>query len=191
LARDAPDPRQRRQRADAALNRKAILSHAYDVLTSGQEWSLNSIARGSGVANATLYRHFADREALILAVYEMELDRVTNAADQLLEDLPADEALEAWVAELAHYAMTKNGFADALRAATAPGSERYSDTYDRIVASLATLLDAAADAGAVRPGLNPDDVILAFAGLWQLDPTSDWQASAQRLYQLVLGGLAP
>ena len=189
MASDAQQPRERRQRADAALNRKAILSHAYDVLTSGQEWSLNSIAKGAGVANATLYRHFSDRDALILAVYDMELDRLTGAADRLLEDLPADEALEAWVAELARYAMTKNGFADALRAVTAPGSERYSETYDRIVGSLATLLDAAANAGVVRPGLSPDDVILAFAGLWQLDPNSDWQGRAQRLYHLVVGGL--
>jgi AcrR family transcriptional regulator len=191
LARDAQEPRKRRQRADAASNRRAILSHAYDVLTSGQEWSLNSIARGAGVANATLYRHFADRDALILAVYDMELDRVTSAAERLLEELPPNEALEAWVADLARYAMTKNGFANALRAATGPGSERYPDTYDRIVSSLAMLLDAAATAGVVRPGLSPDDVILALAGLWQLDPKSDWQGQAQRLYRLVVGGLRP
>jgi hypothetical protein len=32
-------------------------------------------------------------------------------------------------------------------------------------------------------------VILALAGLWQLDPASDWSAQAQRIYDIVLGGL--
>ena len=191
MARDAREPVKRRQRADAALNRKAILDHAYVVLTSGEQWSLNSIAKGAGVANATLYRHFADRDALILAVYDMELDRLTTAADRLLDALPPDQALEAWVAELARYAMTKNGFADALRAATAPGTRHHADIYDRIVAALEKLLDAAAEAGVLRPGLDADDVILALAGLWQLDPTSDWRGRAMRLYRIVIDGLRP
>jgi hypothetical protein len=41
----------------------------------------------------------------------------------------------------------------------------------------------------VRPGLDPNDVILALAGLMQLDPASDWNGQAQRLYYIVLGGL--
>jgi hypothetical protein len=32
-------------------------------------------------------------------------------------------------------------------------------------------------------------VILALAGLWQLDPASDWRAQAQRIYDIVLSGL--
>jgi hypothetical protein len=32
-------------------------------------------------------------------------------------------------------------------------------------------------------------VILALAGLWQLDPAGDWSAQAGRIYGIVLGGL--
>jgi hypothetical protein len=32
-------------------------------------------------------------------------------------------------------------------------------------------------------------VILALAGLFQLDPTGDWRAQARRIYDIVLGGL--
>jgi hypothetical protein len=32
-------------------------------------------------------------------------------------------------------------------------------------------------------------VILALAGLWQLDPASDWRAQAQRIYDIFLSGL--
>jgi hypothetical protein len=41
----------------------------------------------------------------------------------------------------------------------------------------------------VRAGLNPDDVILAFAGLWEIDPASDWKTRARALYRLVFTGL--
>jgi hypothetical protein len=36
---------------------------------------------------------------------------------------------------------------------------------------------------------TPDDAILALAGLWQLEPASDWSAQAQRIYDIVLSGL--
>ena len=40
-------------------------------------------------------------------------------------------------------------------------------------------------------GCDADDTILALAGLWQLDPTSDWRGRAMRLYRLVIDGLRP
>ena len=86
--------------------------------------------------------------------------------------------------------MTKHGLADALRKATTPGSDLSStDTYHAIVAALDRLLQANISAGTLRPGLDADDVILALAGLWQLDPASDWKAQAQRIYDIVLSGL--
>jgi hypothetical protein len=54
---------------------------------------------------------------------------------------------------------------------------------------LAKLIAAAVEAGNVKPGLRADDVILLFAGLFQMDPSSDWKAQSARLYTLVLQGL--
>ena len=87
--------------------------------------------------------------------------------------------------------MTKHGLADAMRAAATPGSELFDETYAPIVDALGRLLAAAETAGAVRSGLDPDDVILALAGLWEIDPTSDWKPRAARLYELILSGLRP
>ena len=90
------------------------------------------------------------------------------------------DALRSWVERLARYAVTKHGLADALRKATTPGSDlSSSDTYGAIVAALDRLLQANISAGTLRPGLDADDVILALAGLWQLDPASDWRAQAR------------
>jgi AcrR family transcriptional regulator len=178
------------KRSDARRNRDAILAAALEALTESSDASLNAIARRAGVGNATLYRHFRTREELVLATYEREVGQVVDAADILLEARAPLDALASWVARLARYAVTKHGLADTLRKAASPGSDLSStDTYTAIVAALGRLLQANIAAGTLRPGLDADDVILALAGLWQLDPASDWSTQAQRLYNIVLGGL--
>jgi AcrR family transcriptional regulator len=179
----------RARRSDAAQNREAILGVALAALTESADVSLNAIAKRAGVANATLYRHFPTRESLVLEVYRREVRQLVATADQLLADRAPGDALRAWVARLAQYAITKHGLADALRAAAAPGSELFEETYAPIVAALGRLLAAAEQAGVVRSGLDPDDVILALAGLWEIDPASGWKARAARLYKLIFAGL--
>lgn len=178
-----------RRRSDAAQNRELILAAATAALAESSQVSLNAIAKQAGVANATLYRHFPTRECLVLEVYRQEVQQVVDAADLLLATRAAADALREWVQRLARYAMTKHGLADALRTATGPGTTLFAETYELIVAALAKLLAAAERAGVVRPGLDPDDVILALAGLWEIDPASDWKTRARRLYDLVFTGL--
>ena len=178
------------QRSDARRNRDAIVAAALEALTESPDASLNAIAKRAGVGNATLYRHFQTREELVLAVYHQEVSGLVQSADSLLAEQPPADALRSWVERLARYAVTKHGLADALRRASAPGSDlSSSDTYGAIVAALDRLLQANIAAGALRPDLNAEDVILALAGLWQLDPAGDWSGQAQRIYGIVLGGL--
>ena len=178
------------KRSDGRRNREAILAAALEALTESPDASLNAIAKRAGVANATLYRHFPTREELVLATYRHEVRKLVDAADVLLQEQAPIDALRSWVERLASYAVTKHGLGDALRKATTPGSDLYStDTYAAIVAALDRLLQANISAGNLRPGLDAADVILALAGLWQLDPGSDWVAQAQRIYDIVLSGL--
>jgi AcrR family transcriptional regulator len=178
------------KRSDARRNRDAILAAALQAISESPDASLNAIAKRAGVANATLYRHFPTRGELVLAVYEQEVQRLVDAAGELLQEHAPIDALRSWVERLARYAVTKHGLADALRKATTPGSDLASTgTYVAIVAALDRLLQANISAGTLRAGLDPDDVILALAGLWQLDPASDWRAQARRIYDIVLTGL--
>ena len=185
-------PEAKARRADAEQNRSAIIEAAAQALAVDGEVSLNAIAKLAGVGNATLYRHFPTREALILEVYRREVSVLAETADELLQRHDPGQALERWVARLAQYAMTKHGLAQALRTVTASEISEdslFAETYQPIVAALGRLLSAAEAAGVVRAGLNPDDVILAFAGLWEIDPTSDWKMRARALYRLVFTGL--
>ena len=185
-------PEAKARRADAEQNRGAIIEAAAQALAVDGEVSLNAIAKLAGVGNATLYRHFPTREALILEVYRREVRVLAETADELLQRHDPGQALERWVARLAQYAMTKHGLAQALRTVTASEISEdslFAQTYQPIVAALGRLLSAAEAAGVVRAGLNPDDVILAFAGLWEIDPASDWKTRARALYWLVFTGL--
>lgn len=182
-------PDDTRRRSDAVRNRDAVLAAARDALTESADVSLNAIAKRANVANATLYRHFPTREQLVLAVYRQEVRHLVDAADQLLEQRDPADALEAWVTRLAQYAMTKQGLASALQAATRPATESFPDVYDPIVGALGKILVAAENTGSVRPGLRADDVILLLAGLFQMDPTTDWRDQTARLYRFVLTGL--
>jgi AcrR family transcriptional regulator len=178
------------RRGDARRNRDAILAAALEALTASPDASLNAIARRAGVANATLYRHFPTREDLVLAAYQQEVRKLVDAAGALLQRQAPIDALRSWVERLAGYAVTKHGLADALRKATGPGRDlSHAETYTAIVAALDRLLQANISAGTLRPDLDAVDVILALAGLFQLDPAGDWRAQARRIYDIVLTGL--
>jgi AcrR family transcriptional regulator len=178
------------KRSDARRNRDAILAATLVALTESPEASLNAIAKRAGVANATLYRHFSTREELVLATYEREVGKLVDAAEVLMREQAPIDALRSWVERLAGYAVTKHGLADALRKATSPGNDLSSTgTYSAIVGALDRLLRANMSAGTLRADLDAEDVILALAGLWQLDPASDWKRQAQRIYDIVLSGL--
>jgi hypothetical protein len=77
------------------------------------------------------------------------------------------------VDRLAHYAMTKHGLAEALGNATTPDSPLCAETYDLIVTALGKILAACEQVGSSRSGLDPEDVLLSLAGLWEIDPNSD------------------
>jgi AcrR family transcriptional regulator len=94
----SPPPPTRKPRADAERNRERILEAAKDVFTrDGAAASLDEIARRSGIGNATLYRHFPTRDALIEAVYRSEVEKLAAAEPRFASTMPPLEALRAWM----------------------------------------------------------------------------------------------
>ncbi|HHU08621.1 MAG TPA: helix-turn-helix transcriptional regulator [Intrasporangiaceae bacterium] len=78
-------------RADARANRAAVLSAARTLFAErGVEVPLRAVATEAGVGIATLYRHFPDRDALILAVAFDVLEDVHAVITRCEEDWDAD-----------------------------------------------------------------------------------------------------
>jgi AcrR family transcriptional regulator len=179
----------RPQRSDAQRNRERILEVALAELTLATDVPLSAIARKAGVGQGTFYRNFPNREALVLEVYRHEIRQVADAAAQLLETRPPDQALREWMDRLAQFAMAKVGLADALRQATGGPGSPAKPRHSAVMDALALMLKANEEAGTIRPGVTPEDFYLAIAGLWQIDPHGDWQARAGRLLELVMDGL--
>lgn len=177
------------QRPDAQRNRERILAVALVELTRAADTPVSAIAKKAGVGQGTFYRNFPNREALVLEVYRYEMQQVAETASQLLATRPPDVALREWMDRLARYGMAKAGLADALRTTASRYGSLSQLGHGPVTSALVLLLEANERAGTIRPGMTPDDFLLAIAGLWQLDPHGAWEPRAARLLDLVMDGL--
>jgi AcrR family transcriptional regulator len=176
-------------RADALQNRERILAVALAELTRSADVPLSAIAKKAGVGQATFYRHFPTREALVMEVYRYEMSQVEEFAVHLLQTRPPDQALREWMNRLAEYAMTKAGLGNAIREVSSvrdcPGKAGYAPVAN----AAQLLLDANEKAGTIRAGVTTDDFFLAIAGIWQIDSSEEWQPRLAWLMDLVMEGL--
>ncbi len=175
------------RRADTRRNNERILAAALETLASSDGLSYNTIAKKACVGVGTVYRHFPTPEALVLAVYQREVQHLLDVVPDLLATHPPERAFRIWTSHLASYMMTKRGLANAL--STSAYQDMTAGTYDAMLDAITTLLDACVKAGAVRRGLDPRLVMLGFAGLMHLDKEGDWQRQTEDLTDLIWHGL--
>lgn len=158
--RKAPRPR-----ADALRNRERIVTAAREMFVEfGPDVPLDEIARRAGVGNATLYRNFPDRHALVRQVVCSVMDRTSEAAERALAETgDAFEALSRFV----HTA------ADERISALCP---MLADTFDknhpdleaareRVEQLVELLMERARAAGQLRPDVGVGDLMIAASQL--------------------------
>ncbi|GAA5017433.1 TetR/AcrR family transcriptional regulator [Actinopolymorpha pittospori] len=174
-------------RSDARENRRRILEVAREALSRAGDTSLNEIAKRAEVGPGTLYRHFPTRESLVLAIYRHELEELAALAPALLETQPPLTALRGWLDRVARYGQVKYGVAEVIHAATTASLE--DEAYALVIGAIKQLLTAGADAGLLRPDVDPDDFLLLISFLWRIDPATGGEARAARMLDLVMEGL--
>jgi AcrR family transcriptional regulator len=178
---------QKAARRDAVSNRERILTAAHEALAVAGGTSLSAIARKAGVGIGTLYRHFPTREALILELYRHDIEHLIGLVPVLLETHPPRLALRRWFDEVARYGQLKFGAAEVIHAATSGGLD--DEYYEPFVRAIAVLLEAGAADGSLKPGLDPEDVLLQLSVLWRIDPVPGGEAQAARILDLIVDGL--
>jgi AcrR family transcriptional regulator len=175
------------QRSDAQRNRERILAAAAAALAADPGASLNAIAKQAGVGAGTLYRHFPTREDLVLALYGHEIERLSATVDDLLAREAPVDALRIWFLRLADLIHLKHGLGDALDSAAA--RDVIDASYAPVLGAIRRLLDAGAQAGALRADLDESDVLLLMSCVWRTPPGEAGQAQAERLLDTVTGAL--
>ena len=179
-------------RADARRNREKLVAVARAAFAAADDTvPLEGIAREAGVGIGTLYRHFPTREALVEAVYAAELDDVTGSAPALLEALPPEAALRAWMDRYAAFVAAKRGMVDTLRAGWASGRLATPVTRERITAAVAVILAGGARTGAFRQDVGADDVTAMVLGVFLSTSASSTPEQTGRLLDLVVDALRP
>ncbi|WP_324783568.1 helix-turn-helix domain-containing protein [Streptomyces sp. H51] len=181
-----------RPRADALRNRERIVAAAREMFTEyGPDVPLDEIARRAGVGNATVYRNFPDRDALVREVVCSVLDRTSEAGEQALAETgDAFEALERFV----HAAADERISALCPMVAAAfdenhPDLEAARRRCEQIIASV---MERARKAGQLRPDVGVGDLMVAVAQLSRPPAGTDCLSVdrfVHRHLQLFLDGL--
>lgn len=172
-------------RSDARENRARILEAAREAFAEDGSTSMNQVAQRAGVGPGTLYRNFPTREALVLAVYQDEVARITGTVPDLLAQMPPLEALRHWTADLVEAMRRKHGLGDAL----SPGAHQTisEQSYGPVITAITELLDAGKKDGSIRGDADPGDFLQLTGALWRA--ASSPEDRAPRMLALILDGL--
>jgi AcrR family transcriptional regulator len=169
-------------RSDARENRARILTAARQAFAEDGDASMNQIAQRAGVGSGTLYRNYPSREALILDIYQDEVELLIGSVAQLLATETPREALRRWTTDLVDAMRKKH----ALGAALSPDAHKSitEQTYGPVIAAISELLDAGKRAGSIRADAEPGDFLQLTGALWRAAPER-----SQPMLTLILDGL--
>ncbi|MFF9077254.1 TetR/AcrR family transcriptional regulator [Streptomyces sp. NPDC014735] len=146
-------------RADAARSRRRILDAAREVfLERGPDAPLDLIVRRAGVGPGTLYRRYADREALVRDLTGDLLSRLETAAEEAA--VGDDDAFEA-VRRFVHAAADlRAGAVILVLLEGVVADEELVRVRTGAVHAVEGLIDAAHRAGRLRRDIGMGDLVL-------------------------------
>jgi AcrR family transcriptional regulator len=179
-----------RKRADARRNEQSLLEAAAAVfVTSGVEAPVRDIAARAGVGMGTIYRHFPTRADLIIAVYRHQVEACAEAGPALLASSRTPHAaLTQWIDLFVDFLITKHGLAAALQSDQVGLGTLHAYFLERLVPVCARLLDAAADAGEIRPDVDGFGLLYGVGNLCA-GGDGDSRYDARRMVELLIAGL--
>jgi AcrR family transcriptional regulator len=156
----------------------------------GVEAPLDVIARRAGVGNATLYRRFPDRAALIEAVFQDGLAATMEAGEAARAAVDPMAGLTGYLEHVFAGLAVDRGVTDLMttRLAHVPTLERL---HEHNAETIGLLLGRCRERGAVRGDVSVADVLFALAVLGRAVPAAESArpGSWRRFLGLFLDGL--
>ncbi|MEU5429256.1 helix-turn-helix domain-containing protein [Streptomyces olivoreticuli] len=178
-------------RRDARRNRELLIAAAREIYAEqGMDAPLDDIARRAGVGNATLYRRFPTRGALIEAVFGESLN------DTLRHGENARGAEDAWDG-LVHYlegifeGLAADRGANDLMTTSIPDIPSLDALKAHHHQTMTQLIGRAQEQGTVRADVTVEDLLFLLAALGRVVPASEATAPGAwpRHLHLLLAGL--
>ncbi|MEU5837750.1 helix-turn-helix domain-containing protein [Streptomyces diacarni] len=166
-ASPAASPRRRR---DARRNRELLTDAAHEVFTEqGLEAPFDVIARRAGIGNATLYRHFPTRAALVDAVFRDLLTHTMTVGEQARTAEDAWSGLCDYLAEIFTVLATDRGAND-LMTTHLEGVETLETVHAHNRETVEILLRRGHAEATIRADVTTEDLLFSFAALGRAVP---------------------
>lgn len=155
---EAAEPVIRPLRRDAELNRQRILVAADEVFAEhGLDATLDDIAEHARLGVGTVYRRFADKQALVDALFAQHLCGLAQIADEaLLQPDPWEGVVYLLEGTLAQQAANRGLREVLLHSDT--GSGAICLARERVVPAIAKVFERAQAAGVLRDDLVATDI---------------------------------
>ncbi|MFB7615564.1 TetR/AcrR family transcriptional regulator [Kitasatospora sp. NPDC056181] len=190
--RTAEPVRTPKLRADAIRNRERIVLAARDAFVEhGADAPLDEIAKRAGVGNATLYRNFPDRTALIREVALLVKNRILTLAETA--EAEGDGPFDA-LQRFAHATVGEKvgALCPILTNRIDLNDPDLVDVRQRLTAVVGDLMERAKQAGELRPDVDHGDLFIAMSQLTRPLPDTSCQLLEEfvhRHLQLFLDGM--
>ncbi|MFD9337265.1 TetR/AcrR family transcriptional regulator [Streptomyces sp. NPDC060028] len=170
VGEERPEKRAVPVRRDARRNRELLVEAAREAFAAhGLDAPLDDIARRAGVGNATLYRHFPSRAALVDEVFRGALAHTVAAGEQARAAADAWQGLTGYLDVVFAGLAADRGTNDLMT--TGVEGVRSLDAvhaHNRETAEL--LIGRAQREGSVRADIVVEDLLLALAALGRAVP---------------------
>lgn len=175
----------RRAVREAILETTAALVGAHGL----RAVTMSSIAEGTGIGRATLYKYFPDVETILGAWHERQ---VAGHLEELtrIRDRPGD-ALERLTAVLESYALVEHGHHGTELAALLHRGKHVTRAERELRRLVRDLIADGAKTGAVRDDVAPDELASYCLHALSAAATLPSKPAVRRLVGVTLGGLRP
>ncbi|HEX3787862.1 MAG TPA: helix-turn-helix domain-containing protein [Pseudonocardiaceae bacterium] len=178
-------------RADARRNCEKIIAVAREVFAEhGTDAPLDEIAKRAQVGAGTLYRHFANRDALIEAVYRSEIVGLSTRAHELAEQHSPQVALEEWIRLQLRFITEQHGLAAALKVAIDKDSETFGYCRTVMREAAGEILQPLQESGDIRADITPADLLRLAHGIGVVSENLP-KDEQDRLLSVLINGLQP
>jgi AcrR family transcriptional regulator len=177
------------KRSDARHNREAILAAAREMFSESGDVAMYEVARRAGVGQATLYRNFPDREALVATLARESIAELERLG---AEHAGEPDAFFVLLRAMVDSEVRFHGLAECAKGSAKAASE-LEPLQQRINTVIKRPLRDAKSAGLVRRDFNVNDVMLVIAmvegALSRETDAAGRAAAASRVLALALNGL--